>query len=165
MTTRRLVIAVAIALAVAVGVAAPSSASSSCNGASSCDETLITANNGAQFLLNAFNCISSTDHDVDSVTVLNQESDHARHAYVIQTRRELPSNTLIQEGTIFVDYGHTGAFNFTIPSYPKGDKLYTYVRSGSGVVQRLSVWHTEGDYPTWAQAVALLYSYGTYACI
>jgi len=158
------IIGVIAALALAIGLVSPASASTACAGASSCDETLITHNTAAQFILNSFNCISSTNHDIDGVTVYNNASDHSRHAYVVQARRELPSNTLITEVTIFVDWHTSFNVQMNMPSYSKSNHLYTYVRDGNGVEQRVSVWHTEGDYPTWAQADTLIYPYNTYGC-
>jgi hypothetical protein len=167
---KRLILRALVVLGLTAGavfavLAVPASASTACNGSSSCDETLVTQNNAAQFILNSYNCISSTNHDIDGVTVYNNASDHARHSYVVQARQELPSNSLITEKTIFVDWQHSVNVQMGIASRPKGNHLYTYVRDGNGVEQRLSVWHAEGDYPTWATATTLIYPYNTYSCL
>jgi hypothetical protein len=163
---RRFVFATFAALSLAVGVlvAPPASASSACSGGSSCDETVITYNNQAQFILNVENCISTTNHDVDSIRVFNNSSDHARHAYVVQVRREQPTNIALIEATIFVDYGASLTWEANIASVPKSQKLYAYVRDGNGFVQRLSVYHLEGGNP-WTKGSHLVYPYNTYDCI
>lgn len=164
---RRILTGLAAAAAIGallLGAASPAAASTACNGSSSCDETLVTQNNAAQFILNSYNCISTTNHDIDGVTVYNNASDGQQHTYKVQARQELPSNSLIVEKTISVAYHHSVNVQMGIASRPKGNHLYTYVRDGNGVEQRLSVWHAEGDYPTWATATTLIYPYNTYAC-
>jgi len=162
---RRILITL-IGLAVTVGVisASPASASVPCNGGSSCDQTVITHNTAAQFILNVFNCISTTNHDLDGITVFNNSSDHARHSYVVQARREEPTNISLEEHTVFANYGESVPVQFSIISVPKSQKLYGYVRDGNGFIQRLSVYHLEGGSP-WTVGNSLVYPYGTYACI
>jgi hypothetical protein len=96
--------------------------------------------------------------------VFNNSSDHQRHSYIVEARRELPSNSLIDTTTVFANYGSSVTADMNVTSESKSNKLYTYVRDGNGVVQRLSVWHAEGDYPTWATATTLIYPYNTYSC-
>jgi hypothetical protein len=160
---RAALIGVVAALAIAIPFVAPASASTACNGGSSCDETLVTHNNAAQFILNSYNCISTVDHDVEKVVVFNNASDHQRHSFVVETRREIPSNSLVDTTTVFADYGASVTADMNVASESKSHHLYTYVRNGNGVEQRLSVWHAEGG-DVWATADTLIYPYNTYSC-
>ncbi|HEV8569804.1 MAG TPA: hypothetical protein VGQ92_22415 [Actinoplanes sp.] len=165
MTRRLATITAALALGLGVLVAAPAAASTPCAGSPSCDEVDYTYNLDAQFFAQVAYCFSSTNADIDYIDVTNHASDGQRHSYVLQVRVEQPENVALSSTTVYINWFDELNWQTGILSVPKSRKPYAYIRDGNGYVQRISAWHTEGDYPTWTKANRDFYDYGTYACI
>lgn len=168
---RRLIAVIVALLGFAVWGAAPHAlASDPCGAAEQCTETDSTHNNQAQFDVitkwcDVYDFGTHITLDNRSVEVTNFQDDGQQHTYDIQIRAELPTNHLVK-GIENVSIPWFGAFTWFPHIAPQAfeDKLYAYVQSGTGQVQRASQFHSEGDFPTWTQQDVTVGAIGAFSC-